>query len=123
MFTYSTQQRKYDIETITRCAKLQSRFLTYGGVFMWLYISAIVVMIGCILQAYLFMRAKRLYTKEGTPSASYNTGMLANAQICQDIVENQLDYLIGVGLDFKHGEKDSVRDSLYRIVAGKLQHT
>jgi hypothetical protein len=49
--------------------------------------------------------------------------MLADAQICQDIVEDQLNYLILVGLDFKDGEMISVRDSLYRIVAGKLQHT
>jgi len=62
-------------------------------------------------------------TKVSTPSASHNTGMLANAQICQNIVEDQLDYLIRIGLDFKEGEKDSVRDSLYCIVAGKLQHT
>jgi len=62
-------------------------------------------------------------TKEGTPSASHNTGMLADAQICQNIVEDQLDYLIRIGLDFKEGEKDCVRDNLYRIVAGKLQHT
>jgi hypothetical protein len=66
---------------------------------------------------------RRQHTKEGTPSTSTNTGMLANAQICQDIVEDQLDYLIRIGLDFKEGEKDSIRDSLYRIVAGKLQHT
>ena len=62
-------------------------------------------------------------TKVGTPSASHNTGMLADAQICQNIVEDQLDYLIRIGLDFKEGEKDCVRDNLYRIVAGKLQHT
>ena len=53
---------------------------------------------------------------------SANTPMLANAQICQNIVEDQLNYLIRIGLDFKEGEKDSVRDNLYRIVAGKLQH-
>ena len=58
-----------------------------------------------------------------TKSLSHNTGMLADAQICQNIVEDQLDYLIRIGLDFKEGEKDCVRDNLYRIVAGKLQHT
>ena len=62
-------------------------------------------------------------TKEGAPSASHNTGMLADAQICQNIVEDQLDYLVHIGLDFKEGEKDTVRDNLYRIVAGKIQHT
>jgi len=62
------------------------------------------------------------YIKVGTPSASHNTHMLANAQICQNIVEDQLNYLISIGLDFKEGEKDTVRDNLYRIVAGKLQH-
>ena len=64
----------------------------------------------------------RWNTKEGTPSTSNNTPMLANAQICQNIVEDQLNYLIRIGLDFKEGEKNTVRDNLYRIVAGKLQH-
>jgi hypothetical protein len=40
---------------------------------MWLHISAVVVVLGCIFQAYMFMRAKRLYTKVGTPSASHNS--------------------------------------------------
>ena len=43
-----------------------------------------------------------------------------HAKICQDIVEDQLDYLIRNGLCFKDGEKDSVRDSLYKIIVGKL---
>lgn len=90
---------------------------------MLLHISAMVVVLGCILQVYLLYRNKRLLnTKAGTPSTSHNTHMLANAQICQNIVEDQLDYLIRIGLDFKEGEKDTIRDNLYRIVAGKLQH-
>jgi heme/copper-type cytochrome/quinol oxidase subunit 3 len=47
---------------------------------MWLHISAVVAVLGCIFQAYMFMRAKRLYTKVGTPSASHNTGMDAISQ-------------------------------------------
>lgn len=86
----------------------------------------IVLIAGCLLWAFgllcgTFLKRNR-YTKASTP-ASHNTGMLADAQICQDIVEDQLNYLILVGLDFKDGEMISVRDSLYRIVAGKLQHT
>ena len=44
---------------------------------MWLHISAVVVVLGCIFQAYMLMRAKRLYTKVGTPSASHNSAMVA----------------------------------------------
>lgn len=45
---------------------------------------------------------------------------IMSMRICQLIVEDQLDYLVRIGLDFKPGEKDSVRDNLCRIVAGKL---
>ena len=88
--------------------------------------SLLMFVAGCICGAFMYTIYQcrpRQNTKEGAPSASYNTGMLANAQICQNIVEDQLDYLIRIGLDFKEGEEDSVRDSLYHIVAGKLQHT
>jgi len=53
---------------------------------------------------------------------SPNIPMQADAQICQNIVEDQLGYLFRIGLDFNEGEEDSVRDNLYRIVAGKLLH-
>lgn len=40
---------------------------------MMLHISAVVVILGCVLQAYLLYRNKRLLsTKVGTPSASHN---------------------------------------------------
>ena len=63
-----------------------------------------------------------LSKEEPAPSASTNIPMQANAQICQNIVEDQLGYLFRIGLDFNEGEEDSVRDNLYRIVAGKLLH-
>lgn len=54
---------------------------------------------------------------ETASSASTNK---PQAEICQCIVEDQLNYLIRNGLCFKDGEKDSVRDNLYRIIDGKL---
>jgi len=85
--------------------------------------SLIMVVGGMIHGAFFMWLAMRKNTKEGTPSASHNTGMQADSQICQNIVEDQLNYLVRIGLDFQdRDEKDSVRDNLYRIVAGKLQH-
>jgi len=90
---------------------------------MSLSIIVFVIIISFAMGAFGVYMGMRNKKAASTPSASHNTGMLANAQIFQNIVEDQLNYLIRVGFDFKDGEKDSVRDNLYRIVAGKLQHT
>lgn len=46
---------------------------------------------------------------------------LIKAETSKMIVEDQLNYLIDIGLCFiDSGEKDSIRDNLYRIVYTKL---
>ena len=78
------------------------------------------IAVGIFCEWLAWTRCRRQNTKDGTPSASHN---IASAEICQNIVEDQLNYLIRIGLDFQdRGEKDSVRDNLYLIIAGKL-HT
>jgi hypothetical protein len=51
-----------------------------------------------------------------------NTVVKHDAEICQRIVEDQMNYLIRAGLCFTdQEEKITVRDNLFRIVHSKLQ--
>jgi len=66
---------------------------------MWLHISAVVVVLGCILQAYLFYRTRRLLNiKEGTPSASHNTGS-SKLPLDIDKIDREICNLRGWGFD------------------------
>jgi len=80
----------------------------------WVYL-----LIVALLFLYMFWINMFWNNKYSKHKNKENKPVIADFELSTDIVEELLDYLGSIGIDYKHGEKDSVRDAIYQIVSRK----